>query len=116
MAAKTFLHEGGVIVAEWTLTSGDPTGTELVIPYHTDICVTVEGTFGDATFSLEGKNHPVVATGAWFILADLQGNAITKTAAFVEQAQEAPFMIRPVLSTPGTTGNVTVRIKATRSR
>lgn len=116
MAAKTILQEGGILVAEWVLTSADHTGTELVLPYHSDICVSVEDTFGDATFSLEGKNHPTVATGAWFILADPQGNAITKTAAFIEQVLEAPFMIRPRLTTPGTTGNVTVRVKATRSR
>lgn len=119
MATKTILQEGGIIVAEWTLTSGDPIGTELVLPYHTDMCVTCEGTIGDATVQIEGKNHPVVATGSWLPLSDLQGNALTRATTavpFIEQVQEAPYMVRPELSVPGTTGNVTVRIKATRSR
>lgn len=116
MASKTFLQEGGIIVAEWTLTSADPTGTELVLPYHTDICVSFEDTFGTATAVLEGKNHPVVATGAWFPLTDLDAQPISKTAAGIEQVREAPFMIRPNLSIPGAGASVTVRIKATRSR
>lgn len=116
MATKSYLQEGGVIVAEWTLTSADPNGDELIVPYHSDMCITMDGTWGTATAAVQGKNHPVVATGTWLPLADLQGNAISKTADSVEQIQEAPYMVRPLLSTPGAGATVVVRIKATRSR
>lgn len=119
MAAVTFASEGGVIVAVWTLTTADPIGDPAVIPYHSDICVQAydgAGAWGTATLIVEGKNHPVVATGEWSPLTDLQGNAFSKTADGIEQIQEAPYMIRPNLSVPGTGATVTVVIKATRSR
>lgn len=69
-----------------------------------DRCVSVSGTFGAAgSVRLEGSNDLIT----WYTLTDLQGNALTFTAAGMEQVQENPFYVRPnVTAGDGTTSLV----------
>jgi hypothetical protein len=67
---------------------------EIEIPEWSDRCVQVIGTFSGGTIVIEGSNDGV----NWVTLSDLQGNAITKTAAFIEQIQEVTRFVRPRVS------------------
>lgn len=66
-----------------------------------DRSVQVGGTFGaGGSVALRGSNDGVT----YFTLTDLQGNALTFTAAAIEQVQENPLFIRPeVLAGDGST-------------
>lgn len=119
MAAVTKLQDSGIFVAEWTLTSADPDGEAVAIPYHTDMCVSLEGTIATATAAIQGHNHPTAASGTFLILTKedpTAGDASTTSLPIMLQVLEAPYWVRASLSTPGSGATVTVRLKATRSR
>lgn len=119
MAVVTKLQDTGIYVAEWTLTSADPNGDAIPIPYHTDICVSFEGTIGTATAGLLGHNHTVEASGTHLQLTKedpTAGDASTTTLPAIFQILEAPYWVRPSLTVPGAGATVTVRLKATRAR
>ncbi|MEK9725184.1 MAG: hypothetical protein VW405_17110 [Rhodospirillaceae bacterium] len=80
----------------WTLTSADPTGTEVICNIG-DKCIQYDGTWGTATFSLQGSNDGTT----WYTLTDPQGNSITGTADRMEQIMETPKYLRPNLTTAG---------------
>lgn len=117
MAVATVLREGGIQVVRWVLTSADPIGDAIAIPYHTDMCIQAEGTIGTATYAFQGHNHTESATGTFMDLTTIVDTAITGTTLpIVEQVGQAPFWVRPNLTTPGAGASVTFTLKATRSR
>lgn len=59
-----------------------------------DRSVQVVGTFNGGTVVIEGSNDGQ----NWVTLTDPQGNAITKTAAFIEQLLEVTRFVRPRVS------------------
>lgn len=67
--------------------------------------VQISGTFGvGGSVAVKGSNDLVT----WFTLTDLQGNALTFTAAGMEQVQENPFYIRPEVTAGDGSTNLTV--------
>lgn len=89
-------------LATWTgLLNGDTGEPFLYSDYGGDASVEVQGTFGvGGSITLEGSNNGVT----FYAMTDPQGNAITKTAAGIETAEEAPLYIRPnVTAGDGTT-------------
>lgn len=59
-----------------------------------DKSVQVIGTFNGGTVVIEGSNDGT----NWVTLSDPQGNALSKTAAFLEQILEATRYVRPRVS------------------
>lgn len=59
-----------------------------------DKSVQVRGTFNAGTVVIEGSNDGI----NWIVLTDPQGNAISKTAAFIEQILECTRYVRPRVS------------------
>jgi len=74
-----------------------------------DRCVQVTGTFGTGgSVSLEGSNTG--NTNEFIVLSDPQGNALTITAARIEQVLELPRYVRPRVTAGDGTTNLTVTI------
>jgi len=97
-------------VVTWTgLANGDD-GTPLRMPAASDRSWQVGGTFGaGGTVLCEGSNE-----GSNYVtLTDPQGNAISKTAAAIEQIEELTVYVRPRVSAgDGTTSiNVTMLVR-----
>jgi hypothetical protein len=75
-------------------------------------CVTVHGTFGaGGSITIQGSNDGT----NWFALTDPQGNALTKTAAAIEQVLESPLYIRPLVTAGDGTTSLTVILLCRRS-
>lgn len=77
-----------------TNTSGDPVGIE----YGADRTVAITGTFNTGTVTIQGSLDGT----NYFTLMDMQGTAISKTAAALEGIIEFVRYIKPVIATPGT--------------
>lgn len=72
-----------------------------------DRCVQVIGTFGvGGSVTLEGSN----TTSNFLPLSDPQGNALTLTAARIEQVLELPRYVRPRVTAGDGTTNLEVTI------
>lgn len=70
-------------------------------------CVQFNGTFGvGGTIKLQGSNDGT----NWYDLADAQGNAISKTAAGIEQVLEMTQFVRPFVSAGDGTTNLTATL------
>lgn len=96
--------QGNVISANWSgLLQGDDGGYVQWLQYA-DRSVQVYGTFGGATVEIEGSND---ATN-WVGLTDPQGNALSISAAKIEQIMEACLYIRPRISGGNGTTNLGV--------
>lgn len=88
------------------------TGASFEIPGAADKTVTVTGTFGSATVTLEGSNDDAI----WFPLTDLQGADIALTVAGMKLIVENPRFIRPITSGgTGTDVDVIVLARSTIS-
>lgn len=72
-------------------------GKGLRLPSFPDKTVVIRGTFGTGgTLIMEGSNNSTDGLdGNWIQLADVQGNALSKTASAIEVIQENPLWIRP---------------------
>lgn len=98
----------------WAL-DGDDSGRMIEFHNFSDKCVhiysvTAGSSFNTASITLYGSNDPraivdrdagtlfASATASWVALTDPQGNAITKTAAAIEQLLENPLYILPVVT------------------
>lgn len=94
----------------WTgLLNGD-TGSPESGAALSDRCVQVSGTFGaGGSVRIMGSNDLVT----WSQLTDLQGNALTMTAAAMEEVQENPFYVRPEVTAGDGTTNLTVTLVGT---
>lgn len=93
--------DGCVEVITWANMANGDTGAAANWAKYQDRSVTFTGTFGTGgTIKLQGSNDGT----NWFDLTDPQGNAISKTAAGLEQVQEATLWVRPnVTAGDGTT-------------
>ena len=106
MAAVAFASDNlsnsvGINGLKWEgLNTTDTTGTPIYISRKTDRSVQIGGTFGGGTVTIEGSNDGTT----YFTLNDLQGSAISKTAAALEGVAEVVKWIRPkVTGGDGTT-------------
>jgi hypothetical protein len=100
----------------WTpVTSANAEGKPRDSLDYADISVQVFGTFGaGGTVLIEGSNQATPTT--WATLADPQGNALSFTAAKLEQILEMPRWIRPRVSAGDGDTSLTVALWARRSR
>lgn len=100
--------DGGVnntYIATWAALGNADVGTQVAMAGASDRSVQIEGTFASATVVIQGSNDGT----NWQPLTDPQGNAISKTAAALEQISELTRFVRP--STSGGAGtNVTVTL------
>lgn len=93
-------QDGSVVQATWTnITNTDADGSPISFCEWADRCVSVTGTFGGATLTVQGSNDGT----NWFTLNNAQGTAATFTAAGLKQIVEVPKLMRPVLT--GGTGS-----------
>lgn len=99
------------IMAQWDMVDADTVGAAAEFPDQTDAVITITGTFGGATVTVEGSNDGTTFVG----LTDPQGNAISKTSAAIEQITEVPRYIRPAKS-GGSSTTVRVMVKATGAK
>jgi hypothetical protein len=104
-----------------TLTSTNTTGTPVELAKYTDKSVHIYGTFDTTTVLIEGSNDPRAnpkhvdhASAVWATLPDPQGNAISKTAAGLEQVLDNTKWIRPNLSVAGGSSDIDVAMVAIR--
>jgi hypothetical protein len=100
--------DGGVnnvYLATWTALGNADVGTQVAMSGASDRSVQIEGTFGGATVAVQGSNDGT----NWQTLTDPQGNAISTTAAKLEQISELTRFIR-VITTGGTGTNVNVNL------
>lgn len=107
----------------WTLVNGEY-GRPIEISSFPDKTVHIYGTFGSGgSVTIYGSNNPVdavgegvdPASGTWVALVDPQGNAITKTAAAIEQVLENPKYITAKVTAGDGTTSLTISINASRS-
>lgn len=98
--------DGSVSKVVWTaLTNTDFDGVQIMSVEWADRCIQVDGTFGGATITIQGSNDGAT----WYTLNNVQGTALTFTAAGMKQVVEVPQWIRPSLSGgAGSTLNVTM--------
>ena len=87
------------------------TGTDVGAPVqwveYADRCVQVAGTFGTGgSVTIEGSNDGT----NFVVLTDPQGNALTVTAARIEQILELPRYVRPRVTAGDGTTSLTVTI------
>ena len=82
----------------WETIGNADTGTGVSMAMMSDRSIQVTGTWGSATVVVQGSNDNVT----WLTLSDSQGNALSKTADFVEQILEFTRYIR--VSSSGGTG------------
>lgn len=108
----TNLHGGGnVNLVAWTALANGDTGEPYESLDYGDLSVTFEGTFGaGGTIKLRGSNDG----SNYYDLTDPQGNAISKTAAGIEQVVETPRYIRPEVTAGDGTTALQCRILARR--
>lgn len=108
---RTDVQNGSVLV--WTgLLNGDD-GTPLEVYDHADMSVAFTGTFGTGgTIKFEGSNDGT----NYFEITDPQGNAISKTAASLEQGTEIVRYYRPRVSAGDGTTSLTCTLYMRRSR
>jgi hypothetical protein len=84
--------DGSAILVKYdNLTQTDLNPAPIEWAEWADKSVQVIGTFGGGTIVIEGSNDGI----NWVTLTDPQGNAISKTTAFVEQIMEVTRYVRP---------------------
>lgn len=108
--APTVTRLGNADQFVFALAAGDD-GQVVEVKDFSDICIQVSGALGGATLTFEGSNDG----SNWFTLNDLQGTAISKTSAFLEQVAEAPRYVR-VKSTGGSGGSMSAILLIRRAR
>lgn len=108
-ATKTIVDVGGpnpksAYAITWdTLTSTNTDGSPVEMGVWSDRSIQIVGPFGAGTFVWQGSNDG----SNWVTLTDPQGNAISKTAAGIENIEEVTRYMRPaVTSADGSTALV----------
>jgi hypothetical protein len=86
------------------LTQTDLDGQPVVVSRRSDRTVQVIGTFGGATVTIQGS----LDGATWATLNDLQGTAMTFTAARIEGVSEIVTYIRPLVSSASETTDLDV--------
>lgn len=108
---------GPIELYQWTgLTNAtSDTGAPLTLPEYADRSVQVKGTFGaGGTVVIEGSNDRKADTPTYATLNDPNGNALSITAAKIEQVLESTYLIRPRISGGDGTTDLTVTIMVRR--
>lgn len=95
--------------AVWAGLSNVDDGQPIDWSAHADRSVQVFGTFGGATCVIQGSNDLQNPTN-WNTLTDLQGNALSFTAAGLEQVAEGTCWVRPLVSGGAGPTSVTVQM------
>ncbi len=104
--------DGSVVLASWSLTTANPTGTGLEWTEWADRTFQVAGTFGGATLTLEGSNDGT----NWATLSNAAGGtAATFTTAGIKTVIELPRYVRPNLTTVGVGATLTATLVARRA-
>lgn len=100
--------DGNVRKIIWTpLTTTNADGAPAEWVRWADRCIQFNGTFGvGGTVKLQGSNDGT----NWYDLADAQGNAISKTAAGIEQVLEMTQFVRPYISAGDGTTSITATL------
>ncbi len=116
MATRTLSSDNASVhapVVVWTgLLNGDD-GSAWEGPDFADRSVVVTGTFGTGgSITVQGSNDGT----NWFALTDPQGNAITKTAAGLEQITEITKFVRPIVTAGDGTTSLVATMYARRGR
>ena len=116
MATRTLSQDNASVhapVVTWTgLLNGDD-GSSWEGPDCADRSVAVTGTFGTGgSITIQGSNDGT----NWFALTDPQGNAITKTAAALEQITEITKFVRPIVTAGDGTTSLVATMYARRNR
>lgn len=110
-------RDGPIEIHQWTgLTKRTlDTGEPLNLAAFADRSVQVKGTFGTGgTVIIEGSNDRESDTPIYAQLVDPQGNAISFTAAGIEQVLESTYLIRPRVTAGDGTTDLTVTILVRR--
>lgn len=108
----------------WSALDSDDSGQAVFVPMYSDKCVQIGGTFGSGgSVTIYGSNDLDAvrtdlangtlfgsATAEWVALTDAQGNALTKTAAAIEQILENPAYICPVVTAGDGTTSIEVML------
>jgi len=88
-------QDGSVSKISWpSVTNTNSDGAPVVSCEWADRCVSVDGTFGGATITIQGSNDGT----NWYTLNNAQGTALTFTAAGMKQIVEVPYFTRPLLT------------------
>ena len=104
---------GPIELWQWTgLTkTTDDDGEPLSLPHYADRSVQVKGTFGTGgTVIIEGSNDRKSDSPTYSQLHDPQGNALSFTAAGIEQILEGCYLIRPRVTAGDGDTDLTVTI------
>ena len=126
VGAKPLANSGDVVVAVWaglTLEDVDPPGAgaedvnDVGAAFsgyndYSDRTVHIFGTFTTATCLIEGSLDGT----NWITLTDPQGNALSKTAASLENVQELTPYVRPRLTGANFTTDITVVLYARKAK
>jgi hypothetical protein len=107
-------HGEHTVVFTWALTQANADGHPIP-PQYADYCdraVHILGTFDSATVVWQGGNDG----SDYLTLTDPQGNAISKTAAAIEQVLEGALFQKPSSSGGGASQAVTVIAVCRRGR
>lgn len=100
-----------IVWAALTTTNADGSPAEWI--QWADRCIQFHGTFGvGGTIKLQGSNDGT----NWYDLADAQGNAISKTAAGIEQVLEMTQFVRPYVSAGDGTTSLTATLVMRKPR
>jgi hypothetical protein len=94
----------------WSCT-GNATGSSCAFGQWPDRTISVQGTWGSATFVLQGSND---GGTTWFTLTDHLGNSISWTANTMALVAENPGLVRATTS-GGTSTSVTVYMYGSRA-
>lgn len=107
---RTETHDA--VIYAWLAVPNGNVGQAVELNDYADRSVQVGGTFGaGGSVSLKGSND---ATN-YIVLADPQGNALTKTSAAIEQVLEATRMFRPEVTAGDGTTAIDVYLYCRRS-
>ena len=113
LAPVRTIRSQNTVTYQWgPMTNADNDGQSIELGDYVDMCVTVTGTPGAATFTFEGSNDGT----NWFTLNDVQGNAFSKTAAALDHIAEFPRFVRPKATGADGSTNLTCILFARRGR
>lgn len=93
---------------KWALSGASDVGTAEMLGNFADRTITVTGTWSSATLLVEGSNDNVT----FVTMTDPQGNALSKTADFIEAMLENPLYVRVSTSGGGAGTTLTAIITA----
>lgn len=116
-ATRTRVPRGTALISWSGLLNGD-TGKGVLASSLSDKMIQFRGTFGvGGTIVFEGSNDSTDGTnGNWVGLVDPQGNAISKTAAMVEEVLENPLWVRPRVTAGDGTTSLIAELTASTTR